>query len=69
LLFINSMKNFFVYFIRWISSKLSVPFWVVGHAHLTMNVYYDIHEIIISLGLNIIVSVGFWLEWLEHKKI
>jgi hypothetical protein len=62
------MKNFFVYFIRWISSNLSVPFWVVGHIHLSMNVYRDIHEIIISLGLNIIVAIGFWLEWLEHKE-
>lgn len=47
---------------------MAIPFWVLGHIHLTMNVYQDIYEIIVSFGLNIIVAVGFWLEWLDYKK-
>lgn len=59
---------FFLYTIRWIGSNMAIPFWVVGHIHLTMNVYEDIYEIIMSLGMNIIVAMAFWLEWREHKK-
>ena len=59
---------FFLYTIRWIGSNMAIPFWVVGHIHLTMNVYEDIYEIIMSLGMNIIVAIAFWLEWRDHKK-
>ena len=51
-----------------IAANLSMPFWIVGHIHLTMNVYEDIHEIIMSLGMNIIVAIGFWIEWKKYKK-
>ena len=45
-----------------------MPFWVVGHIHLSINIYEDIVEILASLGMNIIVAVGFWLDWQDHKK-
>ena len=45
------------YTIVWISQNLSIPFWVVGHVHLSLNVYEDIHEIIMSMGMNIIVLI------------
>jgi len=32
-----------------------------------MNVYKDIHEIIASFGMNIIVIIGIWLDWKEFK--
>jgi len=54
--------------VRWVASNLSIPFWVVGHVHLTMNVYQDIIEIITSFGMNIIVAIGFYLEWRDHKS-
>lgn len=57
--------KFIKFFIKWIASNLSIPFWIVGHVHLTINVYEDIHEILMSFGMNIIVAVGFWLEWKE----
>jgi hypothetical protein len=41
---------------------------MVGHIHLTTNVYEDIHEIIASFGMNIIVGIGFYIDWLKHKK-
>jgi hypothetical protein len=61
--------KFLKYLITWISENLSIPFWMVGHVHLTMNVYEDIYEILASFGMNMIVAIGFWINWLEHKKI
>lgn len=55
--------QFIKFTITWISSNLSIPFWMVGHVHLTVNVYEDIHEIIASLGMNIIVAIGFIIEY------
>ncbi len=62
------MLKFINFFIRWVAGNLSIPFWVVGHVHLTMNVYEDITEILSSLGMNLVVALGFFLEWKEHKK-
>ncbi len=45
-----------------------MPFWVVGHIHLSINLYEDITEILASFGMNIIVAIGFWLDWRDHKK-
>ena len=59
---------FLRYTLSWISGNLSIPFWMVGHVHLTMNVYEDIYEIIASFGMNILVAFGFYLDWREHKQ-
>jgi len=48
--------------------NLSIPFWIVGHVHLTTNIYHDLHEILASMGMNIIVATGFWLEWKEKSS-
>ena len=60
--------KFINYLVRWISNNLAMPFWVVGHIHLSINIYEDLHEILISFGMNIIVGIGFWLDWKDHKK-
>jgi hypothetical protein len=60
--------KFINYLVRWISNNLSIPFWVVGHIHLSINIYEDLHEILISFGMNIVVAIGFWLDWKDHKK-
>jgi hypothetical protein len=60
--------KFINYLVRWISNNLAMPFWVVGHIHLSINLYEDIVEIIASFGMNIIVALGFWLDWKDHKK-
>ena len=57
------MKQFLMFTITWIASNLSIPFWVVGHVHLTVNIYEDIHEILASFGMNIIVAIGFIIEY------
>jgi hypothetical protein len=60
--------SFVNYLVRWISNNLAIPFWMIGHIHLSMNMYKDIYEIAASLGMNIIVAIGFWLDWKDHKK-
>ena len=62
------MINFLRYLIIWISQNLSIPFWVVGHVHLTVNIYEDIYEIISSLGMNIIVGIGFLVGYFDERK-
>jgi hypothetical protein len=60
--------TFIKFLLKWIGSNLAIPFWVVGHVHLTMNVYEDIYEILMSFGMNIIVVIGFWLEWKDRNS-
>jgi len=62
------VTEFLRYTIKWIAANLAIPFWVVGHVHLTMNIYDDIYEILASFGMNLIVDYGFWLEWKDRKK-
>jgi len=62
------MKHFIRYLVVWISENLSIPFWVVGHVHLSINVYEDIYEIIASFGMNALVAIGFIISYVEEKK-
>ena len=62
------MKDFLKFTIVWISQNLSIPFWMVGHIHLMSNVYKDIHEIIASLGMNLIVAIGFLIDYKQQTK-
>ncbi len=41
---------------------------MVGHVHLMSTIYEDIHEIIASFGMNILVAIGFIIDYLEQKK-
>lgn len=59
--------KFIKFFIIWVASNLSMPFWIVGHIHLSLNIYQDVTEIMASIGMNIIVAVGFWLDWKRNK--
>ena len=60
--------KFLRFLIIWVASNLAIPFWMVGHVHLSTNVYEDITEIIASFGMNIIVGIGFWLDWKRNKE-
>ncbi len=62
------MKKFIEFALIWYSQQMAIPFWIVGHVHLSLNVYKDIHEIIISLGLNILVAVGFIIDYKKKWK-
>ncbi len=62
------MKEFLKFLIIWISQNLAVPFWVIGHVHLSVNVYQDLHELIASFGMNAFVAIGFIIDYNETKK-
>ena len=51
----------------WISQNLAIPFWMIGHVHLSLNVYKDLHEVIASVGMNILVAIGFYLDYKQNK--
>ena len=62
------MNKFLKFTITWIANNLSIPFWTIGHIHLSLNIYHDVIEIISSLGMNIIVALGFWMEYKNYIK-
>jgi len=62
------MKAFLKYLMVWISQNLSIPFWMLGHFHLMTTVYADIHEIIASFGMNLLVAIGFLISYREERK-
>jgi hypothetical protein len=63
------MREFLKFLLIWISQNLAIPFWMVGHIHLSMNmtIYQDLHIILASLGMNIIVAIGFWIDYKSQK--
>ena len=64
------MKKFITFLLIWISQQLAIPFWVVGHVHLSMSldVYSDAKILFASLGMNLIVAIGFWLDYKQCSK-
>ena len=52
------MRNFIEFLLIWISQNLAIPFWVVGHIHLSIHDFHDVVEIVSSLGMNMIVAAG-----------
>ena len=57
------MKQFITFLTIWISQNLAIPFWIVGHIHLSIHNFHDLVEIFSSIGMNIIVGIGFWLDY------
>lgn len=62
------MLHFIKYLVVWISQNLSIPFWMVGHVHLSVNIYQDIYELLASFGMNVLVAAGFIIDYLEQRK-
>ena len=62
------MKQFLKFLVIWISQNLAIPFWMIGHVHLMTTVYEDIHEVLASLGMNILVLIGFILDYKQTKN-
>jgi len=60
--------HFLKYLVMWISQNLSIPFWMVGHIHLSVNMYEDLYEILASIGMNLIVATGFVIDYIETRK-
>jgi hypothetical protein len=62
------MGNLIKFFIVWYSQNMAIPFWVVGHIHLNMNVYDDWKEYGASIVMHLMVLVGFIIDYNENKK-
>ena len=55
--------KFIKFLLIWISQNLAIPFWVVGHIHLSVHNFHDVIEILSSVGMNLIVAIGFILDY------
>ena len=62
------MKNFIKFTLIWISQNLAIPFWVVGHIHLSIHDFHDLVEIFSSIGMNIIVGIGFYMDFKNNTN-
>ena len=62
------MRKFMEFLLIWISQNLAIPFWVVGHIHLSIHDFHDVVEIVSSLGMNMIVAVGFVIDYRNQNK-
>jgi|TARA_R110000782_G_scaffold43803_4_gene98350 hypothetical protein len=61
------MRKFIEFTLIWYSQQMAIPFWILGHVHLSLSVYEDLHEIIASVGLNILVAIGFIIDFKKNK--
>ena len=57
------MWSFIRFTLIWISQNLAIPFWIVGHIHLSIHDFHDILELISSIGMNVIVAIGFIMDY------
>ena len=64
----TKLLKFIKFLLIWISQQLAIPFWVIGHIHLSIHDFHDLLEIASSIGLNVIVAIGFWLDWLKTSR-
>tara|TARA_B100000767_G_C19249272_1_gene322508 strand:- start:174 stop:371 length:198 start_codon:yes stop_codon:yes gene_type:complete len=62
------LANFIKFLVIWISQNLAIPFWVVGHIHLSIHNFHDLIEIGASIGMNLIVAIGFFLDYRENSR-
>ncbi len=60
------MWNFIRFFIVWVSENLSIPFWTVGHVHLSLSDYHISEALLASVAMHLIVGVGFFLSYKDH---
>ena len=60
------MRKFMEFLLIWISQNLAIPFWVVGHIHLSIHDFHDVVEIVSSLGMNMIVAAGFVIDYKQN---
>jgi hypothetical protein len=63
------ITDFIKFLLVWISQQLAIPFWIVGHIHLSIHSFHDLYEILSSIGMNIIVAIGFWIDYKQNTKI
>lgn len=59
--------RFVKFLLVWISQNLAIPFWVVGHIHLSVHNFHDLYELLSSIGMNVIVAIGFILDYRNDR--
>jgi len=59
--------KFIKFTLIWISQQLAIPFWIVGHIHLSIHSFHDLYEILSSIGMNVIVAIGFYIDYKQQK--
>ncbi len=59
--------RFVKFLLIWISQNLAIPFWVVGHIHLSIHNFHDLYELLSSIGMNVIVAIGFILDYRNDR--
>ena len=64
----KKITNFIKFLLIWISQQLAIPFWIVGHIHLSVHSFHDLYEILSSIGMNIIVAIGFYIDYKQNTK-
>jgi len=55
--------RFVKFLLVWISQNLAIPFWVVGHIHLSVHNFQEAIEVLSSVGLNVVVGIGFFIDY------
>ena len=60
--------KFLKFLLVWISQNLAIPFWIVGHVHLSLHDFHDIIEMISSIGMNVLVAIGFCIDYYENGR-
>lgn len=63
----KEFTDFIKFLLVWISQQLAIPFWIVGHIHLSIHSFHDLYEILSSIGMNIIVAIGFYIDYKQQK--
>jgi hypothetical protein len=56
------------FFIVWYSQNMAIPFWMIGHVHLSTNVYEDWKEYGASIIMHLMVLVGFLIDYKQNKN-
>jgi hypothetical protein len=59
-------KKFSKFALIWYSQQFAIPFWIVGHVHLSLSDYHETVEVAASAFLHLIVALGFWLDWKNY---
>jgi len=59
--------RFVKFLLIWISQNLAIPFWVVGHIHLSIHNFHELYELIGSVSMNVIVAIGFYLDYKNDR--
>ena len=60
--------KFIKFTLIWISQNLAIPFWIVGHIHLSIHSFHELYEIISSIALHLIVGIGFIIDYNEQNN-